>query len=156
GAAVRNQLRVGLLDLDHVIRQVEGVSGDLREDGVGALADLGTGGQDADLSGSGRLDGDLRLQEPFSRTGESRAVQKGSEANAALRAPAAAVVSGEGGAFPVVVSELQGAVHELRQGYPLTHHLPGGCRLTLPQEVTPPHRLRRKAHARRDAVHVPL
>ena len=57
--------------------------GDLREHRVRALADLGAGGEHADVAVGRRLDADDRGQVLFAGAGESGAVHEAGEADAA-------------------------------------------------------------------------
>ena len=64
----------------------ERVGGDLGEDRVGPLADLGAGGQHADAAFGRRLDVDDRREVIFAGSREAGAVHEGREADALLYA----------------------------------------------------------------------
>ena len=75
--------RIGLRDLDVVAVDAERVAGDLREDRVRSLTDLGAGRKHADVAVGRGLDADDRGEVLLARAGEARAVHEAGEADAA-------------------------------------------------------------------------
>src|SRR5271168_4257706 len=108
GAAVGDERSVGLEDFDLTAAEVESFGGDLREDGVGALAHLGAAGEDADFSFAGYVHEGFGGEIFFAGTGETGAVEEGGEADAAFDG-VAGIFLGEAGAFFVIGAHFQSA-----------------------------------------------
>src|ERR1700733_1381959 len=92
-SGVGDALCVGLGYEDLIIRQVEGLCGNLAEDSVGALTELGGGDQELGTAFGGNFDGDKGIEAAFAGTGEAGAVEEGSEADTTL--------DGAGGVFTI-------------------------------------------------------
>src|ERR1039458_10874874 len=75
---------VGLGDQDFFVGDAEGLRADLRQDGVGALAELGGGDEDARAAFCGDVDLDEGVEAALATAGEAGAVHEGGENDAAL------------------------------------------------------------------------
>ena len=84
GAGVGDACGVGLGDEDVFVGEAEGLGGDLAEDGVGALAELGGGDEDARAAFGCEFDVDEGVEAALAGAGEAGAVEEGGEADAAL------------------------------------------------------------------------
>ncbi len=82
---------VGLGDEDFFVGEGEGFGGYLAEDGVGALAELGGGDEEAGAAFGGDVDGDFGGEAALAGAGEACSVEEGGEAYASL--------DGAGGVF---------------------------------------------------------
>ena len=71
GAGVGDEGGVGLGDEDLFVGEAEGLGGDLAEDGVGALAELGGGDEDARLAFGGEFDFDEGVEAALAGAGEA-------------------------------------------------------------------------------------
>ena len=138
-----------------VERHAERVGGDLREDRVGALADLGVRRQHADAAVGGRFEGHHRGQVVLARPGEAGAVHERREPDA-LPDPERRVDLVEPRALGVIVGDRQRAIEQRAHVDRIAHHLADGARVARANEIAPPQFVRRQTDGGRDAVHVPL
>ena len=156
GAAVGDVARVGRRHLDVVAGHAQRVGGDLREDRVRALADLGARGQHAHATVRRALGADHRGQVLLAGAREAGSVQERREAHAALDRAAGRVLDGETCAARVPVARRESAVEHPAHVDLVAHHLTGGERLALADEVATAQLVGRKAEPPRDDVEVPL
>ena len=91
---------------------MEGLGGDLAEDGVGALAELGGGDEDAGAAFGRELDVDEGVEAALAGAGEACAVEEGGEADAAFDGRGG-VGAGELGALGVVAGLVERAGEEV-------------------------------------------
>ena len=107
-AGVGDAAGVGLGDKDLIVGKAEGLCGDLAEDGVSALAELGGGDEDAGLALGSEFDFDERVEAALAGAGKACSVEEGGEADAALDC-AGRVFAVELLAFGVVVGLFESA-----------------------------------------------
>ncbi len=112
GAGVGDVGGVGLGDEDFFVGEGEGFGGYLAEDGVGALAELGGGDEEAGAAFGCDVDGDFGVEAALAGAGEACSVEEGGEAYASLDG-AGGVFFFELGALGVVVGFFEGAGEEV-------------------------------------------
>src|SRR3984885_13558938 len=81
GPGVGDARGVGLGDADLVVGETQGLGGDLAEDGVGALAELGGGDEKLRCAFGGEFDLDEGVESALAGAGEACAVEEGGEAD---------------------------------------------------------------------------
>src|SRR5690348_2767696 len=84
GTAVGNRVSVGLSDDDIFVGETESVGRNLAEDSIGALAEFGTGDENADLAVLKGFDADDGGEVAFAGAGEAGAMKEGGDAHALL------------------------------------------------------------------------
>ncbi len=146
GAAVGDDRGVHRGHLDLVRLDAQGLGGEHRKDGLGALADLGVGDEDANDAVVAELDAGHAREHDLAASGEAGAVPGHRESDArdapdAHRVDAAARVRGLPPAHrpgllaeladALVLGSLGGALQHLRGAHALTQALPGGRRVAL-------------------------
>ena len=134
---------------------VEGLGGDLGEDGIGSLAELGGGDEDADAAFGGGFEADEGVEVALAGAGEAGAVHEGGEADAAFDR-AGGVGFGEGGGFGVVVGEGEGAGEEGVEVDGLMDGLAGAGGAAGADEVAAAKLFGGEAYGAGDFVHVAL
>ena len=129
------------------------MGGDLAEDGVGALAELGGGDEDARAAFGGEFDLDQGVEAALAGAGEACAVEEGGEADAALDG-AGGVFAVELGALGVVVGLFEGAGEEVLHVDGVGEELAGGGAVAGGEEVAAAEFFGGEADDVGDLVHV--
>ena len=153
GAGVGDVSSVGLGDEDLLVGKAEGLGGDLAEDGVGALAELGGGDEDARLAFGGEFDRDQGVEAALAGAGEACSVEEGGEADAALDG-AGRVFAVELFAFGVVVGFFEGSGEEMLHVDRVAEELAGGGAVAGGEEIAAAELFGGEADDLRDLVHV--
>ena len=155
GAGVGDACGVGLRDEDVFVGEVEGFGGDLAEDGVGALAELGGGDEDARAAFGCELDLDEGVEAALAGAGEACAVEEGGEADAAFDG-GGGVGAVEFGALGVVVGLVERAGEEVLHVDGVGDDLAGGGAVAGGEEVAAAEFFGGDADGFGDFVHVAL
>ncbi len=153
GAGVGDADGVGLGDEDVVVREAKGLGGNLAEDGVGALAELGGGDEDARLAFGSEFDGDEGVEAAFAGAGEACAVEEGGEAYASLDG-AGGVFAVELLAFGVVVGLFERSGEQVLHVDGVVEELAGGGAVAGGEEVAAAEFFGGEADDFGDLVHV--
>ena len=146
---------VGLGDEDFFVGEGEGVGGYLAEDGVGALAELGGGDEEAGSPFGGDVDGDFGGQAALAGAGEACSVEEGGEAYAAFDG-AGGVFFFELGALGVVIGLFEGSGEERLHVYGVGEELACGRAVAGGEEVAAAELFWGEAYNFGDLVHVAL
>ena len=128
---------------------------DLGEDGVGALAELGGGDQNARTAFRSEFDFDQRIQAALAGTGEPGAVHEGGEANSTPDSRSG-ICPVELGALGVVVGFLEGPRQKVLHVDGVGQMLPGCCMVAGREEVAAANLFRGDAQDAGDLVHMAL
>ncbi len=142
--------------IDHiVVADADGLSSNLREHGVCALAKFGARYQHAHFSVRRYIDAGERIQIALAGAGESRAVIKRGDAHAALDwiGP---IVAGKLRALGIVIAFRKSAIEQLIHDYGLAHHLFGCGGVAIVEKVSAPQLDRIEADGGGNFIHVAL
>ena len=137
------------------VGDVEGLGGDLGEDGVGALAELGGGDQNSRAAFGGEFDLDQRVEAALAGAGEAGAVHEGGEADAALDG-GGGIGAVEFGALGVVVGLVERAGEQVLHVDGVGEELAGGGAVAGGEEVAAAEFFGGEADDVGDLVHVAL